>query len=191
MLNLIAPIKRRADGSNLPKLHLVFQASGFKTGEEWEQDEVAEWHPGVIVLFQKKAWVDDLTHMHGLELMLGDIDKTTARKLKRGRGGVEDNLSAHKTDEVMEFWTEQLPTFSNAQFIPAKQPPRVQMIDCHCGIQYKNYVYYRFCQELCPCLEKARAENNGSEGVMIPSLTPRERRILMTHAVGDFYERIM
>ena len=38
---------------------------------------------------------------------------------------VEDNLLDHKTDEVMEFWTEQLPTFSNAQFIPAKQPPRV------------------------------------------------------------------
>ena len=34
-LNLIAPLKRKADGSNIPKPHLVFQATCFKTSEEW------------------------------------------------------------------------------------------------------------------------------------------------------------
>ena len=57
-LNLVGPLKRKADGSNVPPPHLVFHATGFKSSEDWNQAEVADYHPGVVVSFQRKAWVD-------------------------------------------------------------------------------------------------------------------------------------
>ena len=58
----------RLDGRNIPKPHIVFQASGFRKGSEWhDQDEVALWDTRVVVSFQENAWVDAQTHMFGLQ----------------------------------------------------------------------------------------------------------------------------
>ena len=95
--------------------------------------------------------------MHGLDLMLGNIARDLAERKKQGVL-IEDNFSAHKTDEVMEFWKERLPSFSEPRFIPAKQSSRIQVIDRHCGIQYKVYCYLMYRKELIRRLEVARAK---------------------------------
>jgi len=66
----------------------------------------------------------------------------------------------------------------------------VQVIDRYIGIQYKDYVYLCIRRELTKRLKAARVANGGADGVIIPSLTPREKRILITHAIGEFHEKI-
>ena len=188
-LNLIAPLMRLPDGSNVPLVHVVFHATGFKTSEEWDQSEVAEYHPGVVVSFQRKAWVDAQTHMHGLTKMMKPIDKTLGEQGLVGLT-IEDNLSSHKTDKVMAFWGEELSNFVEPEFCPARMTENVQVIDRHIGIRYKQAVYLALRAELTKRLEAARAAAGGADGVTIPSLTPREKRILITHAIGEFHAKI-
>ena len=101
-LNLFAPLKRMADGFNVPPPHIIFKASGFRAMDDWDQKEVKEYHPGVIVSFQEKAWADARTHMHGLTHCMGPQNEQLEES---GEKGVtfEDNLTSHKTDEVMSF----------------------------------------------------------------------------------------
>ena len=70
--------------------------------DDWDQKEVKEYHPGVIVSFQEKACADARTHMHGLTHCMGPQNE---RLEGSGEKGVtfEDNLTSHKTDEVMSF----------------------------------------------------------------------------------------
>ena len=99
-LNLYGPLERTEDGSKLPPTHCVFQATSFKTMEEWNQDEVAQYHPGVIVSSpREKAWVDARTHMHGLAMCLGPQQERLAETEDFGVV-FEDNLSSHGTDSV-------------------------------------------------------------------------------------------
>ena len=139
-LNLIAPLKQMADGSNTPPPHIVFHASGFRKSDDWDKSEVAEYHPGVVVSFQKKAWVDAETHKHGLTLMMA---KQNERLEISGKKGVviEDNLLSHNTNEVMAFWGEELRSFIEPQFVPPNMTENVQVVDRHCGVQYKEYAY--------------------------------------------------
>ena len=65
-LNLAGHLKRKDSGSNVPPPYLVFQSSGFKSSDDWNQAEVTEYHPVVVVSFQRRAWVDTRTHIHGL-----------------------------------------------------------------------------------------------------------------------------
>ena len=55
-LNVYAPLKRMADGSNVPPPHIIFKASGFKTMQEWDQSEVDEYQPSELlhILFTLK-----------------------------------------------------------------------------------------------------------------------------------------
>jgi len=54
------------------------------------------------------------------------------------------------------------------------------VIDWHIGIWYKEYVYLCIRRELIRRLKAAQVANGGVNGVIIPSLTPREKRILIT-----------
>ena len=66
-LNLFVPMEIREDGLNIVPPHLVFRGA-FQTSEEWhDPDEVAKYHPAVVVSFHENAWVDARTHMHGLK----------------------------------------------------------------------------------------------------------------------------
>ena len=40
-LNLVGPLKGKVNRSNVPPPHLVFQATGFKSSDDWNQAEVA------------------------------------------------------------------------------------------------------------------------------------------------------
>jgi len=54
-LNLCAPLRRMPDGSNVPPPHIIFKTTGFKTIDDWNQLEVDEYRPGVIVHTWAKA----------------------------------------------------------------------------------------------------------------------------------------
>ena len=102
----------------------------------------------------------------------------------------KDNLSSHKTDEVLAFWDDELPNFSDPRFIPANMLENLQVIDRHIGIRYKEDVYLSARKELTRRLVDAHAANGGACEVTIPSLTPKEKHILIMHVVGEFHEKI-
>ena len=66
-LNLMIPMEAKIDGSNIPKPHLIFHASSFKPGEDWNVSEKNEWDQNVIVSFQENAWVEAKGYKYGLE----------------------------------------------------------------------------------------------------------------------------
>jgi len=103
---------------------------------------------------------------------------------------IEDNLSSHLTDKVMAFWGDDLSSFIEPLFIPAGMTENIQVIDWHIGVRYKQYVYSCIRMELTKRLKAARDATGGVDGVSVPSLTPREKRILITHAIGEFHEKI-
>lgn len=54
--------------------------------------------------------------MHdGLDQMLSPIDKLLEAEEMKGVQ-FEDNLSSHKTDSVLQFWTSSLPHFTAPRF---------------------------------------------------------------------------
>ena len=142
-LNLFGPMKLRADKANLPKPHLVFNASKFQTADEWfDQNERALWDDRVVVSFQSNAWVDTQTHVHGIKEVLGPIDRHLDWEKGEMKGLVfEDNLSSHKTDVALDCWKNELKCFMDPEFVPTKMTDTIQVIDRHIGIQYKRAVY--------------------------------------------------
>ena len=73
-LNLFGSMWNREDRLYTPKPHLVFEASGFRHGSEWQdREEAALWDDRVVVSFQENAWVDAETHMYGLEEVSGNF----------------------------------------------------------------------------------------------------------------------
>ena len=102
----------------------------------------------------------------------------------------EDNLSSHKTDEVLRFWQDELPNFIEPQFIPANMTEAIQVIDRHIGIMYKRAVYFAIRSEYLKRLNEAREAAGNADGITIRGLTPREKRIIITKAVGDCHARL-
>ena len=188
-LNLFAPLQRTADGFNVPPPHIIFKAFGFKTMDDWDPLEMKEYHPGVYVSFQGKGWLDVQAHMLGLKQCMGPQN---AQLEDSGEKGVtlEDNLSSHNTCEVLTFWTQELSNFSLPEFIPPGMAEPIQAIDRHIGIQYKEYTYLCIRKELTKRLRAARDANGGADGVTVSPLTPRKKRIIITHAIGEFHVKI-
>ena len=122
----------------IPKPHLVFRGK-FQSGDDWhDKSKIAEWHPDMVVLFHKNAWVDGNTHMLRLEKVLGPIDAHIYLNDLDMKGVVfEDNLSSHHTEEVMQHWKGSLPNCVPPRFVPANMTDIVQVVDCHIGVQYK------------------------------------------------------
>ena len=189
LLNFFAPLERMPDGSNVPPPHIVFEATGFKNMDDWDQSEVDKYHLCAFVSFQEKAWVDAPTHMLGLKQCMGPHN---IRLEESGEKGVlfEDSLLSHKTDKVLTFWREMLSICCEPQFIPANMTELTQVIDRHIGIWYKEFVYLCIRRELTKRLREAHDANSGVAGVTVPALTPREKRILITHTIGELHNRI-
>ena len=102
----------------------------------------------------------------------------------------EDNLSSHKTEAVLKFWETELKNFLPPQFVPANLTDIIQVIDRHIGIIYKRAVYRAIRIELIGRLREARVASGGADGVTIKALTPREKRIIITKAIGDCHTRL-
>ena len=55
-------------------------------------------------------WVDTPTHLHGLAEVVGPINEHLGEVKMRGVE-IEDNLSVHQVDLVLEFWSDVLGHF--------------------------------------------------------------------------------
>ena len=102
----------------------------------------------------------------------------------------EDNLSSHNTLEVLEFWKTHLKNFVAPQFVPANLTDIIQVIDRHIGIIYKRAVYRAVRVELMKRLREARDAAGCADGITIKAMTPKEKRVLITWAVGDCHARL-
>jgi hypothetical protein len=177
------------DMANLPKPHIVFNASKFQTAAEWhDQDEAKEWDSRCIVSFQPNAWVDAQTRMHGLKEVLGPIDKLLEIESTSVKGVVvEDNLSSHKTDDVIQYWKSELPHYTEPRFIPANMTMVLQVVDRHIGVRYKEAVYKEYRKTMTKSLREARKSNPSA---IVQAMTPREKRILITKTIGSIHEKL-
>ena len=191
-LNLFVPMKTRDDGKNVSVPHLVFRGT-FQDRKDWHDKEEQElWDDRVAVSFHPNAWVDAQTHMIGLEKVLGPVNSHLEEEESGMRGVIfEEYLSSHQTDAVFEFWKSQLANFEAPRFVPPRMTEIVQVVDRHIGIRYEKAVYMAFRKELMRRLSEARDMAGKSDGVTIEPLTPREKRIITTRAVGNCHERLL
>ena len=182
-LDLEIPMKVKADRSNVRKPHVIFFASEFRTAEEWEekQNGVYErdmWDPRVLVSFQKHAWMDSRTNIHGI------VNAGAACGVSEPEVKFEDNLSSHKTEEVIEAWTKYLPN-STQMLFPANMTWCLQPIDRHIGKQYKSHVYKGIRSEMMRRLRACQA------GELPQALTVSEKRVLITKLIAEKHEELL
>ena len=176
----------------IPKPHLVFKGK-YQSGDDWhDKSEIEEWDSRVVVSFQENAWVDAKTHRLGLDKVLGPIDAHLSLNDHEMKGVVfEDNLSSHHTEDVMQHWKDNLPNFVPPRFVPANMTDIVQVVDRHIGVRYKQAVYLAFRTEMMRRLKAAQEAAGGADGIIIPKLTPREKRIIITKAVAAEHEKLV
>ena len=91
----------------------------------------------------------------------------------------------------MQHWKDGLPNFVPPRFVPANMTDIVQVVDRHIGVRYKQAVYMAFRKEMLHRLKAAREAAGGADGVTIPRLTPREKRIIITKAVAAEHEKLL
>ena len=176
----------------IPKPHLVFKGK-YQSGDDWhDKSEIEEWDSRVVVSFQENAWVDAKTHRLGLDKVLGPIDAHLSLHDHDMKGFVfEDNLTSHHTEDVMQHWKDNPPNFVPPRFVPANMTDIVQVIDRHIGVRYKQAVHMAFRTEMVHRLKAAREAAGGADGIIIPKLIPRDKRIIITKAVAAEHEKLV
>ena len=101
---------------------------------------------------------------------------------------IEDNLSSHKTELVNDFWKDELTQYDLPIFVPPNMTSYLQVVDRHIGIRYKKYVYRMYRREMLSRLNQKLDDMDADASIM--KLTPAEKRILITHAIGDIHEKL-
>jgi hypothetical protein len=186
-LNLTISMRVRPDCRNVPKCHLVFRG-GFKGGKDWvDAEERAKFYPQVVVVFQENAWVDAKTKLYGLEKCMKPIDDSLATESFDGVQ-FEDNLSAHKTDSIAEYWNEVLQNFHALRYYAAQLTLLIQAIDHHQGTFYKIAVTKAVQAFLVEKMEQAKRD--GTEFDPGSAISISERQILITKVVADTHDRL-
>jgi hypothetical protein len=140
-LDLHIPMQVLPDRSNVRKPHLIFRATAFCKGEDWDgSDKKGEpkerdlWDKRMTVSLQSNAWLDSQTNIYGISQMT-DLN-ATMEELCLKAVQFEDNLSSHKTEEVIEAWRTFIPSFKQCLFKP-NLTWCLQPIDRHLGKQYQ------------------------------------------------------
>jgi hypothetical protein len=96
----------------------------------------------------------------------------------------EDNLSYHKTDEVMRFWENELDQFAEPRFFPANMTMILQPIDRHIDIRYKEAVYREYRRNCFQRLEASKYDKT------LEPFSLRDKRIMITRAIGDIHDKL-
>ena len=175
-LDLTIVMKPHPSGKNVPKPHIIFKAKHTQSGTSWNAAEQQEWDPDVVVSFHPNAYVDWESNLLGLQQVMKPINDYLAESSVKGVY-YEDNFSAHKKEIVVDYWESDLKQFKAPQYYPPDLTMSLQPVDAHIGIRYKKAVYKTVRDEI---FKRRKAEN------MNP-LTARERRILITKAVGSVH----
>jgi hypothetical protein len=178
-LNLMVPMKVDIDEAgeikNLPLPHVVFKATNFCDGNDWDAEEVKLWHPNVIVSFQKNAWVDTETNLFFTEKVVAPLNNKLITQGVSNAVCFEDNLGSHHTSSALDAWKVHASLFTRAEFEP-NLTHDLQPIDHHIGIQYKNMVYSAVMDHYYAAIAANKANPT--------PLNAKEKRILVTHAIG-------
>ena len=102
----------------------------------------------------------------------------------------EDNLSAQKTLEVLQFWKTHLTNFVDPQFVQANLTDIIQVIDRHIGVINKRGLYKAIRVELTKRLREACEAAGSANTITIKALTPREKRIVITKTIADCHAKL-
>ena len=132
----------------------------------------------MVVSFQENAWVDTITHLHGLAEVMGPINDYLG-KIRMEGVQFEDDLSSHNLDEVLRFWEEKLEHFESPRFAPKNMTKILQVVDRH------------FRSEMMKRLKEARKLKRGAEGMTLKVATPAEKRILITKIIANTREKVL
>lgn len=170
-LDLTIAMEPKEDLSNVPKPHTIFRGKTQK-GSNWaDKDEIEQWDNGVVVSFQENAW----------------IDQTTCRAKEAGHTAqrFQDNCSTHVTREASDCWEKNVKGFAKERFYPANCALCVQAIDRHVGRCYQRAVHRALHKEMTKRLHKCL-----QEGTEFTPLSAREKRILITKAIGEHHRML-
>ena len=121
--------------------------------------------------------------------MLGPINTFLGEESKKGVT-VEDNLSLHKTADVLAVFKEELCHFAAPRFVPPNMTWIVQVIDRHIGIMYKLKVYAGYRKVQLKRLKDAWKDNDKGKTAVAAPMSPKEKRILITKIIGHVHEEI-
>ena len=97
---------------------------------------------------------------------------------------IKENLSSHKTESFENFWAKDLKNFTLLMYVPPNMTSFFQVVDRHVGIRYKYYVYLMYHKEMVKRLKEITNSSSIDSNVGVQKLTPAEKRILITNAVG-------
>ena len=175
-LDLTIVMKPHPSGKNVPKPHIIFRAKHTQSGTSWNVAEQQEWDPDVVVSFHPNAYVDWESNLLGLQHVMKPINDYLEEINVKGVY-YEDNFSAHKKEIVVDYWKSDLKQFKQPQYYPPDLTMSLQPVDAHIGIRYKKAVYKTVRDEI---FKRRKTEN-------MNQLTARERRILITKAVGSVH----
>ena len=179
-LDLTIVMKPHPSGRNVPKPHIIFKAKHTQPGTSWNLAEQQEWDPDVVVSFHPNAYVDWESNLLGLQQVMKPINDYLEESNVKGVY-YEDNFSAHKKESVADYWKSDLQQFKPPQYYPPDLTMSLQPVDAHIGIRYKKAVYKTVRNEIF----KRRNEQNMNQ------LTAKERRILITKAVGSVHRAFL
>jgi hypothetical protein len=190
-LNLTVVMEALPDLSNVPPPHLIFKGTNFCAGEDWvgKRDVPGQplerdlWNKDVTVSFQENAWCDARTNIYGLKQQ-AKLEEALIKAGIKNPQQFEDNLSAHLTYEVLEYWKREKPNWGRRSY-PPKLTWCMQAIDRHIGIIYKTDVYRAMRAE---SLKRLNACVSKSD--LPAKLTAREKRILITDVVAATHKRL-
>ena len=188
-------MKTRADKKNVTKSHVIFRGTQ-QSGDDWhDAEERALWHPDVIVSFHPNAWLDTKTFLDVTPKMFGPVDKhltelNTENETSRKAVVFMDNLTVHTTDSAAQMWANEFDNFLQPKFVPANHTDSLQVLDRHIGVRYKKETYFNFRKDALESLKELRKNAGTADGVVLKRKTPRERRILITHSIGEAHKRV-
>ena len=145
-LDLYVPMEVLFDASgnpvNLPPPHLIFAATNVQSAEAFDPEEAMLYHPGVEVTFAPNAWVNEDVHSRGLQLCLApQVERIRAANQKGIE--IEDNLSSHKTSDILKMWSTEFKEMAH-EFSPPNLTMDTQALDHHILIQYHDSIYEPF-----------------------------------------------
>eukprot|EP00035_Acanthoeca_spectabilis_P019379 m.421460 g.421460 ORF g.421460 m.421460 type:complete len:704 (-) comp16848_c0_seq2:162-2273(-) len=159
-----------------PRIGIIFPGLGGK----YYDKERTQYHPRVIVMFQRKAWCDRKTARKFVQLIRPDVQKIRkAVKAKPTELGLafRDNLEAQTHEDYVKDELEYL--LNEDRFGPAGYTPEWQIVDAQLGKLTKDTT----AEEL-DLLQEGMSEEDRAK------MTASERRIMITKAVGVAWEKV-
>ena len=158
--------------SEQPRIAIIFRG----TGKRVRQDEQNAWHPDVDVLWQENAWADTACSVEWVNKTLKSAAKTTEKFVL-----FVDNLTAQQTEEFKDAVAGQ----NGIVWYGLRNATDLwQVVDAGIAQTLKVLVGHNYQQWL------DEGENADLWFGLHKGLSAMQRRILITHWVGNAWKRL-